>query len=405
MKRLFKITVISLMGIMGLHQGSQAQVSETGQTGKNYISTGMPILLIAPDARAGALGDIGAATSPDAYSAHWNAAKYAFIKNSFGVSTTYTPWLRNLGVGDMNLLYLSGYSRINSNSTVALSLTYFSLGDIESTDEFGDSQGNMHPNEFAVDATYALKVGEHVSIGASGRLNHSDLTNGQNVGTATTKAANSLAADVGFYYQQTTEKMGEIAIGAFISNLGAKLSYSDDDTKKEFLPANLRLGGRVTKDLDSYNQISAMIDINKLLVATPPLQEADESDADFQRRYNDYYNLGSVQGAIQALYDAPNGFSEKLQELQLSAGAEYWYNKTFAARIGYFYEHANKGGREYLTLGAGIKYNVFTIDLSYLVPTTKFSTNPLANTIRISLSVDFSKTTSTDSTDMDKATN
>lgn len=385
------------MGIMGLHQGSQAQVSETGQTGKNYISTGMPILLIAPDARAGALGDIGAATSPDAYSAHWNAAKYAFIKNSFGVSTTYTPWLRNLGVGDMNLLYLSGYSRINSNSTVALSLTYFSLGDIESTDEFGDSQGNMHPNEFAVDATYALKVGEHVSIGASGRLNHSDLTNGQNVGTATTKAANSLAADVGFYYQQTTEKMGEIAIGAFISNLGAKLSYSDDDTKKEFLPANFRLGGRVTKELDAYNQISALLDINKLLVATPPLQEENESQTDFKRRYADYYNLGSIQGAIQSLYDAPNGFSEKLQELQLSVGAEYWYNKTFAVRLGYFYEHANKGGRQYLTLGAGIKYNVFTIDLSYLVPTTKFSTNPLANTVRISLSVDFAKAASSSS--------
>ncbi|MBQ7280738.1 MAG: type IX secretion system outer membrane channel protein PorV [Bacteroidales bacterium] len=384
-----KIFTLTLIFAFGLSHAAKAQVSETGQTGKNYISTGMPILLIAPDARAGALGDVGAASSPDAYSSHWNGAKYAFIKNSFGLSTTYTPWLRNLGVSDMNLLYLGGYARINNRSTVALSLRYFSLGDIEHTGEEGEVLGQMHPNEFSVDATYAMRLGDNLSIAATGRLNHSDLTNGQDVGTETTKAANSLAADVGLYYQNAAGQDGEYALGLLISNLGAKLSYSDDNTRNEFLPANLRLGGRYTYNLDSYNTISAMLDINKLLVATPPVREEGESEAEYRARYNDYYNLGSVQSAIQALYSAPGGFSEKLQELQFSLGAEYWYNQTFALRAGYFFEHKNKGGRQYLTIGAGIKYNVFAFDLSYLVPTTKFSTNPLTNTIRISLSVDF----------------
>ncbi len=391
-ERLIKNLMFIVLTVMLFGNMANAQVSETGQSGKNYISTGMPILLIAPDARAGAMGDVGAASTPDAYSAHWNNAKFAFIENSMGISTTYTPWLRNLGVGDMNLLYLGGYAHINKRSALALSLTYFSLGEIERTNEFGDSQGNMHPNEFAVDATYAMRLGDNFSIAASGRLNHSDLTNGQDVETQTTKPANSLAADFGMYYQEAVEKVGVVAAGLMISNLGAKLSYSDDDTRKEFLPANLRLGGRITRDIDAYNQVSAMIDINKLLVPTPPKQQEGESDNDYKQRYLEYTQMGSVTGAIQALYDAPGGFGEKFQELQFSLGAEYWYNHTFAVRAGYFFEHENKGGRRYLTVGGGIKYNVFTIDLSYLVPTTKFSTNPLSNTIRISLSVDFNRT-------------
>ncbi|MBQ0016372.1 MAG: type IX secretion system outer membrane channel protein PorV [Bacteroidales bacterium] len=388
------LTALFIISLCAIPTHTAAQKSNTNEAGqqKNYISTGMPILLIAPDARAGGLGDAGVASQPDAYSAHWNNAKFAFIEDDLGFSTTYTPWLRNLGVSDMNLLYLGGYYRINKRGVLGVSLTYFSLGDIQSTDEFGNTLGDMHPNEFAVDATYSMKLSDQLSIGASGRLNHSDLTNGQNVGeTQTTKAANSIAADLGLYYQNDLGKGNSFALGAMISNIGAKLSYSDDDTKKEFLPANLRLGGRYTTDIDEFNQINVLLDINKLLVATPPVQEDGESDADYTRRYLDYTNLGSVQSAIQSLYDAPGGFSEKLQELQLSCGVEYWYNKTFAARLGYFYEHANKGGRQYLTVGAGIKYNVFTFDLSYLVPTTKFSTNPLSNTIRISLGINFGK--------------
>ena len=361
--------------------------NELGQSSKNYISTGMPVLLIAPDAVSAAMGDAGVASKPDAYSAHWNNAKFAFVENDMSFSTTYTPWLRKLGVGDMNLLYIGGYKRINSRSAVALSLTYFSLGDIESMNEEGVETGNMHPNEFAVDLSYAMKVGDNISLGATGRLNHSDLTNGQDVGTQTTKAANSLAADIGLYYQKPLSATQELALGAFISNLGAKLSYSDDDTENEFLPANLRLGGRYSHQFDEFNKINFLLDLNKLLVPTPPKQKSGESQADFNKRAADYKKTGVIQGALQSLYDAPGGFSEKMKEIQLSTGAEYWYNNMFAARLGYFFEHEDKGGRQYATVGFGIRYNIVGFDFSYLIPTTRIDNSPLAHTIRISLTL------------------
>lgn len=386
-KRISLVLLASLCLFTTVH--AQTELGRVNDKTKNYISTGMPILLIAPDAVSGAMGDAGVASRPDAYSGHWNNAKFAFIEDDLGFSTTYTPWLRNLGVGDMNLLYLAGYKRINDRSTAAISLTYFSLGDIERTNEEGVELGNMHPNEFAVDLSYALKLTDNLSLGATGRLNHSDLTNGQDVGTQQTKAANSLAADVGLYYQTDVDKSQQVALGMLISNLGAKLSYSDDDTEKEFLPSNLRLGGRYSNEIDKYNKINILFDINKLLVPTPPIQKTGESDKDYSLRYKDYNNTGVMQGAIQALYDAPGGFKEKMQELQLSGGAEYWYNDMFAARAGYFFEHSNKGGRQYVTVGFGIRYNIFAADFAYLIPTTQFGNNPLTNTIRISLSVNF----------------
>lgn len=360
-----------------------AQYSETGQT-NNFISTGMPILLIAPDAVSSAMGDAGVASTPDIYSAHWNNAKFAFIDGDMGVSTTYTPWLRNLHVGDMNLLYLGGYYRINERSTAAASLTYFSLGDIDHTNSSGDIIGTLHPNEFAVDATYALKLTDNLSLGASGRFILSDLTNGAMVedgsGHTATNSAKSLAADVGLYYETEASRKETVALGMFISNLGAKLSYSDDDNNKEFLPANLRLGARYTNVLDDYNKISILFDANKLLVPTPQLRNDTN-----QINYN---SIGVIQGALMSFGDAPGGMSEEVREIQLSAGAEYWYANTFAVRAGYFYEHETKGGRQYITLGAGVKYNIFAFDMSYIIPTTKISNHPLAHTVRIQLSVD-----------------
>ncbi len=390
MKSIKPIIIATLLALPGI---AMAQLPGlTGQT-KNYISTGMPILLIAPDAISAGMGDAGAASTPDIYSAHWNNAKYAFIDGDIGVGTTYTPWLRNLKVSDMNLLYLGGFKRINSRSAVGASLTYFSLGEIQGTDADGNTRGTMNPNEFAVDVTYAMKLNNQLSLGATGRFVNSDLTNGQQIsdgsGYVTTKPATSIAADLGLYWQSSIDKSQEIAFGAFFSNLGAKLSYSDDDTKKEFLPANLRIGGRYTNHINESNDISLLFDINKLLVPTPPVTVGDSTYSKYYRNMTEYYNTGVVRGAIQSFYDAPGGFSEELRELQFSVGGEYWYKQTLAARAGYFFEHATKGGRQYLTFGFGLKYNIVQFDVAYLVPTTSFSSNPLSNTIRISLIFNF----------------
>ena len=380
-----KLTFLTMLIALG---GTlSAQYSELGQE-KNFISTGLPIILVAPDAISGGMGDVGAATTPDAYSAHWNNAKFAFIDGTAGAYTTYTPWLRKLMVGDMNLFYLAGYYRINSRSTAAASLTYFTLGDVDNTDIEGNKIMTMHPNEFTIDATYALKVTDNLSLGATGRFLRSDLTNGVTLtgdDNTTTQAANSLAADIGLYYQQSIDETQDFALGAFISNLGAKLSYSEDDNTKEFLPSNLRLGGRYTNKIDEYNKISVMLDLNKLLVPTPPLRDDTEAWADWR-------NTGVIAGALQSFNDAPGGLQEELQEIQVSAGAEYWYSETFAVRAGYFYEHANKGGRQYATVGVGIRYSYFSGDFSYLIPTTTISTNSLANTVRVSIGLDMKPT-------------
>jgi hypothetical protein len=394
MKKLISLTLLMAMGGM-----LWAQSSWIGQdaSNKNYISTGMPILLIAPDAVSAALGDAGVASTPDAYSAHWNNAKFAFIENQAGISTTYTPWLRKLQVGDMNLFYLGGYYRINDRSTAAASLTYFTLGDIDMTDIDGQKINTLHPNEFAIDATYALKLTDDLSLGATGRYMRSDLTNGQTIndgsGNTATQAANSLAADIGLYFQKGIDNNQEYALGLFISNLGAKLSYSNDDNDKEFLPANLRFGGRYTNRIDNYNKISVLLDFNKLLVPTPPYtKDGVTYPSRYANNYTEYNNIGVIQGAIQSFYDAPGGFSEEMHEVQISTGAEYWYAETFAIRAGYFYEHETKGGRQYATVGFGIRYNYFSGDFAYLIPTTTVSTNSLANTIRISIGIDMKPT-------------
>ncbi|MEE0889859.1 MAG: type IX secretion system outer membrane channel protein PorV [Bacteroidales bacterium] len=352
--------------------------------GNRIISTGVPLLIIAPDARSGAMGDVGVASKPDANSLHWNAAKLAFMQNKTGVSFTYSPWLREL-VSDIELLYLGGYYKVNERSTLGASLTYFSLGAIDFFDQEGMATGTYKPNEFAMDLAYTMKLNENFSISLTGRYIRSDLTQGQNVGTTSTHAANAGAADLGLYYQKAikAEKPSEYALGLQISNLGSKISYSDN-MDSEFLPANLRLGGRYTTQLDQFNEISIMMDFNKLLVPTPPVYD-DETGQIFAGMDP---NVGVFQGAIQSFYDAPNGFKEEIQEISLSVGAEYWYNKVLALRAGYFYEAKNKGARQYLTLGAGIKYNVMGLDISYLIATGQLNNNPLKNTLRVGLNFD-----------------
>jgi len=389
MKRHQKILAIS--ATVAMIFSANAQKKEIG--GQNYISTAMPIIMVSPDATAAGMGDVGVASKPDANSMHWNNAKLAFVEDKGGFAMTYTPWLRKLGVGDMNLLYLGGYYAVNNRSTIGGSITYYSVGDVNFTSEEGQDLGTYNPNEFSVDVAYAMKLTDEISLGASGRYLRSDLTQGQDVGTTSTRAGNAIAADIGVYYQNklsaTPSMPGELALGLFISNLGSKISYSDDDNEKDFLPANLRLGGRYTLNVDEYNQFSFLMDLNKLLVPTPPVY--DEEGNIIAGKNDRAEDISVMQGVFQSFYDAPNGMKEELQEIQLSVGAEYWYNQLFAVRAGYFFEHKNKGGRQYITFGGGIRYNMFTFDLSYLLALSR-TQNPLANTVRISLGMNFGKT-------------
>lgn len=372
-------------GFAQLSNINDNNVDLTGRVvdGNRIISTGVPLLLIAPDSRAGAMGDVGAASKPDANSIHWNAAKLSFMEKRAGISFTYTPWLREI-VSDIKLMYLSGYYRLDERNTLGASLTYFSLGSIEFFNEDGQKTGTYKPNEFAFDVAYSMKLSENLSMSLTGRYIRSDLTQGQNVGTTSTHAANAGAADLGLYYQNKIdlEMPSQYAFGVQISNLGSKISYSDN-MESSFLPANLRIGGRYSMDFDQFNNLSVMADFNKLLVPTPPVYDGEGNI--FAGKDP---NVGVLQGAIQSFYDAPNGFKEELQEISMSLGLEYWYNKILAVRAGYFYEAKNKGARKYLTLGAGLRYNVMGLDISYLISTSSLNNNPLKNTLRVSLSFD-----------------
>lgn len=388
MKKALFLLLLSSVSMLGFAQLNNPNadvdwLSGKVENGNRIISTGVPLLLIAPDSRAGAMGDVGAASKPDANSIHWNAAKLSFTEKKAGLSFSYTPWLRQI-VSDIKLMYLSGYYKVDDRSTVGGSLTYFSLGSIDFFSEEGISTGTYKPNEFAFDLAYSMKLSNNLSLSLTGRYIRSDLTQGQNVGTTQTHAANAAASDLGLYYQNklNIDLPSEYAFGLQISNLGTKISYSDN-MESSFLPANLRLGGRYTMDFDQFNNLSLMVDLNKLLVPTPPVYNEDGSIYAGMDP-----NVGILQGAIQSFYDAPNGLKEEMQEISLSVGAEYWYNKVLAVRAGYFYEAKNKGARQYLTVGAGLRYNVMGLDISYLISTSALSNNPLKNTLRIALTFD-----------------
>lgn len=354
------------------------------EDGVRVISTGVPLLLIAPDSRSGAMGDVGAATTPDANSIHYNAAKLAFSEKTAGVAFSYTPWLRDL-VGDIDLSYLSAFYKINERSAVGGSLTYFSLGSIDFYDVNAENKGNFKPNEFALDLAYSMKLSDNLSASVTGRYIRSDLTQGQNVGTSSTHAANAFGTDIGLYYQKTIgdNEDKSFALGLQIANLGSKISYSQA-IQKEFQPANLRIGGRYTMDFNQFNSLSLLLDFNKLLVPTPAIY--DDSTNVIVKGYDN--NVGVMQGVFQSFYDAPNGFTEEMQEINISAGAEWVYNKFLYVRGGFFYENPKKGGRQYMTFGGGFKYNIMQLDIAYLVPTVG-NNHPLKNTLRLSLSFDF----------------
>jgi len=377
-----KLTVLltALLWIGLLIPETNAQ-SKTSTTGANTITTGVPFLTIAPDSRAGAMGDAGVATSPDINSQHWNPAKYAFAESEMGVALSYTPWLRNL-VDDINLAYLVGYKKLDDRQTVSASLRYFTLGNIQFMSEYGDELGQQNPNEFAIDMGYTRLLSDNFSGAVALRYIRSDLTGGQMVNGAATHAGSAYAADVAFYYQnemRINRKVSNISAGINISNIGSKISYTDGDTK-DFIPTNMKLGMAYTTEMDRYNTITFAFDANKLLVPTP-----DTTNVDILT------GLGSSKSPIAGIFssfsDAPGGMSEEFKEITFSVGAEYWYNKQFALRAGYFHEDASKGNRKFFTAGAGLKMNVFALDFSYLLPVAQ--NNPLANTLRFTLSFDF----------------
>ncbi|MBO4382126.1 MAG: type IX secretion system outer membrane channel protein PorV [Bacteroidales bacterium] len=389
---------------------AHAQVINPNQlNGKelNTITTAVPFLNIAPDSRAGGMGDMGCATSPDVNSQAYNPAKYVFNKNTFGISVSYSPWLRKL-VNDINLAYLSGYYRMTEMDAIGFSVRYFSLGDIQFTDDRGELLSVQNPNEFAIDFTYSRKLIDQLSIALTPRFIYSNLTAGQYVSGEETNAGLAGAADLSFFYEQDFDVKGlensTLRAGLCISNMGNKMSYSSGTLRRDFLPTNLRLGLGYEMSFDTYNKLAITAEANKLLVPTNPVYATDSNNRILYDEYNNPIILSGrnpdvsvPQGMIQSFYDAPgighNGanasvFREEMAEIAWAIGAEYSYRDLFFVRAGYFHENKYKGNRQFLTVGAGIRYNIFTIDVAYLF-TTNGQNHPLANTLRFTLSFDF----------------
>lgn len=338
---------------------------------------------IAPDARGGGLGDVGAATDPDVNSQHWNPAKYPFCISRAGVSLNFTPWLRSI-VNDINLAYLSGYYRIGDYSAVSASLRYFNLGEVFMGTE--DNANTINPYEMSLDVAYSLMLSEHFSLSAGVRWIYSDLTYDY---TEDTSPGSAFAADLSMYYQNYLNigsRECQLGLGLNVSNIGSKITFGGSDDS-EFIPTNLRLGASLMVPIDEYNRFTIAADANKLLVPTYPKQEDGESTEDYQERVQkDYYDVSSISGIFKSFSDAPNGFKEELQEIQWSVGAEYVYNDKFSLRAGYHHESENKGNRKYFTVGAGFRMNVFSLDAGYVIATAK--SNPLDQTLRFTLSFD-----------------
>jgi len=335
------------------------------------ITTAVPFLTISPDARHAALGDAGVATSADANAAYWNPAKLVFIDKAYGGTISYTPWLGKI-INDMWISYLSGFYKITREQAVGIGFKYFDLGEIFFRDPNNNPLGDFNPRELALDITYSRMLTEQLSVGLTGRYIHSNLTGSFSNNGVDAQPGNSVAADIGVYYTKQLKgaKTNTLNLAASISNIGAKLTYSDNDNK-DFLPTNLRMGGAFTTELDPYNSFTFALDFNKLLVPSP----------NEDRSIPDESMLGGMFGSFS---DAPDGFSEEIKEIIINAGIEYWYRQTFAGRLGYFSESKEKGNRKYMTFGVGFRKDRFGLDIAYLVPTNGRE-NPLAETVRFTM--------------------
>jgi hypothetical protein len=387
MKRLSIPIAFTLLSVP-LCVWSQVTSSATliGQDSTNrVITTAVPFLTITPDARAAGMGDAGVATSADVNSAYWNSAKLVFIDNGlgYGISGSYTPWLGKI-INDMSVFYLSGFYKIGREQAVAASMKYFDLGEIQFKTIDNIDNGRFNPREFAFDVTYSRLLTEQLSIGGALRYIHSNLTGAlsSSNGSVDARPGNSVAVDMGIYYTKPfVSSNNTLSLGATITNLGAKISYSDANNR-DFIPTNLRMGGAYTLELDPKNKLTFALDFNKLLVPSPP-------------RDNSTPLLSGIFGSFT---DARGGFKEEIREFMTSIGTEYWHNNTFAGRLGYFHEATDKGNRKYLTGGVGFRYQRFGIDVAYLVPTNKRE-NALAETIRFTLMMNFEGKTNDSVTD------
>lgn len=378
MKKIY-LAALTLMGISPLTATAQEKVDMFNPE-KNSVTSQS----IAPDARAGGMGDVGAATDPDVASQFWNPAKYPFTISRAGVSLNYTPWLRQL-VSDIDLAYLVGYYRIGDYSAVSGSLRYFSLGEVFYGDT-DDTQMTLNPYEMSFDVAYSIMLSEKFSIAAGVRWIYSDLTYNY---SDTSSPGSAFAVDLAAYYQNYVnigQRECQLGIGLDISNVGSKINFGGDENS-EFLPANLRLGASLMVPVDEYNRFSIAVDANKPLVPTMPVKMDGESDEDFiTRKQNDYYDVSPISGIFKSFGDAPGGFKEEMQEVNWSIGAEYVYNDKFSLRAGYHNEAENKGNRKYFTVGAGFRMSAFTLDCGYVIATAK--SNPLDQTLRFTLGFD-----------------
>jgi type IX secretion system protein PorV len=348
----------------------------------NVVTTAVPFLRISPDARTGGMGETGIATSPDANSGLFNLAKIPFNTVRGGIGLTYTPWLKDLGLNDVYLASLAGYYKIDELQAINGSLRYFSLGNIQFTDAAGNDLNTFSPKEFGIDVGYSRKLSDVVGLGIALKYIHSNLAGNVPATGQTFKAGNSVAGDISIYYQGLNSVGSGWSLGAAATNLGAKIAYTDNADQKDFIPANLGVGAAYTTVFNEQNKLTFALDLNKLLVPTPP---ADGDSAGLVA-----YRQKSVVGSwFSSFSDAPGGFSEEIKEVQVAIGAEYWYNNQFALRAGYFWEDATKGNRKYFTMGVGMKYNIFGLNFSYLLPSgSGVNRNPLSNTLRFSLLFD-----------------
>ena len=372
----FKLTAAILI-LVGIAETTKAQTVDP----INVVTTAVPFLRISPDARAAGMGDLAIATSPDANSSFWNLAKVPFNTTKGGISASYTPWLKDI-LNDVYLAAVAGYYKFDEQQALSGSLRYFSLGNIQFTDGLGNPLNEFRPREFGIDVGYSRKLSEKSGIGVGLKYIYSNLAEGPVAGN-NYKAASAVAGDLAYYYQGHNEQGQGWAFGAVLSNLGSKISYTDNADQKDYIPANLGLGTSYTRVFNDQNKLAFGVDINKLLVPTPPLNPTAQ---DLQ----EYRNKSVIGSWFSSFGDTPDGFSEEIKEFQVSLGAEYTYNNQFSLRAGYFHEDKTKGNRRYFTMGVGVKYQNFGLNFSYLLPSgSGVDRNPLSNTLRFSVLFDF----------------